>query len=487
MKKIIVIYDDSMMPEAEIGTITGQKSYGDTIFKRVTLKNRMKEAMETQKAVVDFLVYRKESDQIAIFDYLTKVGNDTAVLHLYSNFAKGNAAEFDGLLTKASYLNRSYVATCGEKPAMVLFDTVGSYKDAFEQVISRLYQADEIVTSAFTDLSIRANFLTFITGGFDARFFNALEGDAYTVTKKSSKKDKIKSEYDFYYLLPDHMKMWFVQPYDYREEKEFASYTMERFHMTDIAIRFVHGAVSVSELQDILDKLFYFVKQRQRKKVDAKESLKVARELYVDKLLARMADLKKLPEYAQFDNMIRMGTKYDSIDQITETYLALFEKLCPLQKGVSYEGNKEFALAVGHGDMCFSNILYNREASILKLIDPKGAQTEDELYTDPYYDLAKLSHSICGCYDFFNSGLYQISIDRDLKLCLTIDTKPEEYIALFSSYLEKNGYDYVLVRLYEAGLFLSMLPYHMDQPGKVFGFLLNAIRILDEVEKCTRI
>ena len=68
MKKIIVIYDDSMMPEAEIGTITGQKSYGDTIFKRVTLKNRMKEAMETQKAVVDFLVYRKESDQIAIFD-----------------------------------------------------------------------------------------------------------------------------------------------------------------------------------------------------------------------------------------------------------------------------------------------------------------------------------------------------------------------------------------------------------------------------------
>ena len=69
----------------------------------------------------------------------------------------------------------------------------------------------------------------------------------------------------------------------------------------------------------------------------------------------------------------------------------------------------------------------------------------------------------------------------------TAEMKPEEYIALFRSYLEKNGYDYVLVRLYEAGLFLSMLPYHMDQPGKVFGFLLNAIRILDEVEKCTRI
>ena len=32
-----------------------------------------------------------------------------------------------------------------------------------------------------------------------------------------------------------------------------------------------------------------------------------------------------------------------------------------------------------------------------------------------------------------------------------------------------------------------MLPYHMDQPGKVFGFLLNAIKILEEVSACTKI
>ena len=53
-------------------------------------------------------------------------------------------------------------------------------------------------------------------------------------------------------------------------------------------------------------------------------------------------------------------------------------------------------------------------------------------------------------------------------------------------YLEEKGYSYTKVRLYEASLFLSMLPYHMDQPGKGFGFLLNAIRILEEVETCTK-
>ena len=110
-------------------------------------------------------------------------------------------------------------------------------------------------------------FLNFITGGFDARFFNALLGDAYTVTKKSSKKEKIKSEYNFYYWLPDNMKMWFVMPFDYKEEKDFASYTMERYHMTDIAIRFVHGAVDEAEFKDILDKLDFVYNNPMRLKL----------------------------------------------------------------------------------------------------------------------------------------------------------------------------------------------------------------------------
>ena len=147
---------------------------------------------------------------------------------------------------------------------------------------------------------------------------------------------------------------------------------------------------------------------------------------------------------------------------------------------------KENCLVVGHGDLCFSNILYSREANLLKLIDPKGALEEADLYTDPYYDLAKLSHSICGCYDFFNSGLYQITMDRDMNIKLSIDTDPEPYMDIFKKYLQEKGFSYTKVRLYEASLFLSMLPYHMDQPGKVFGFLLNAIRILEEVETCLK-
>jgi hypothetical protein len=109
--------------------------------------------------------------------------------------------------------------------------------------------------------------------------------------------------------------------------------------------------------------------------------------------------------------------------------------------------------------------------------------TEDELYMDPYYDIAKLSHSICGHYDYFNSGLYEIAIDENMKARVRVDADNRQYVELFREELESAGISLELIRLYEASLFLSMLPLHMDRPQKVFGFVMNAIAILDSLEK----
>lgn len=484
MKKVIVIYDDSRKPEKDIRSITGDKSFGETIYKRVTLKDRMRAQVGENKSVLCMLTLHETEEIEKLKKELISCTSDpehTVVVYLYSHFGIADAKEFQTLLTKACYINETFSVYCDGTCAAVLLPDLKSYMASAELLAAGKGSGDKIETTAFTDLSVLNHFLTFITGGFDARFFNALAGDAYTVTKRSTKIDKIKSEYNFYYLLPDNMKMWFVMPYDYKEEAGGASYTMERYHMTDIAIRFVHGAVSCEELSDILDKLFYFLRIRKEKEVGTAEAWRVADTLYVEKLESRMEELKKLPAYADFDALIRMGTSYGSIDEVVAEYKRLYQSV---RKADTKQGTK---LVIGHGDLCFSNILYSREAGILKLIDPKGAQSEEEMYTDPYYDLAKLSHSICGCYDFFNSGLYQITMDRDMKINLSVDVDPQPYADVFRTYLKENGYSYTKVRLYEASLFLSMLPYHMDQPGKVFGFLLNAIKILEEVSACTKI
>ena len=332
------------------------------------------------------------------------------------------------------------------------------------------------MTEAFLDLSDIHCFRQFITGGFEARFFNMLAGDSYTVTKQSVNKEKLKKEYDYYHYLPEDMKMWYVRPFQYEEDDTSASYRMERYHMTDIAIRYVHGAISIEEFRDILDKLFYFLMHRTEKEVSDEVYRAQAQALYLDKVDQRIAELKKLPAFERLDGLIRTGTAFSGIDAVIEWYHCIYHKITD---------QKTFrnVLVVGHGDLCFSNILYNQDASLLKLIDPRGASSEDDLYMNPYYDMAKLSHSICGSYDYFNSDLFEIRLEDDMHFRLAVMGEPEreQYRAVFMEYLTANRIDVSLIRLYEASLFLSMLPLHIDREKKVFAFILNAIDILKEI------
>ncbi|MCR5419288.1 MAG: aminoglycoside phosphotransferase family protein [Lachnospiraceae bacterium] len=483
MKNVTVIYDDRTMPGRKVRSITGDKSFGETILKRVPLTERIRSVAMNCKNTRDFIVLSGSDDFEKLNKELInkKTSENTGFLYMYSNYAIRNEEEFKTLIQKTLYVEDPYVALCSGRSAAYLIPDKKSLMAAEEELTDRSLKADEIDQDSFTDLSDMNAFLSYITGGFDARFFNALEGDAYTVTKKSNKVEKIKSEYKFYEMLPDDMKKWFVMPYDYREEAGGASYTMERIHTTDIAIRFVHGAVSKEELGDILEKLFYFIRTRESVTKSPAEVEENAKQLYITKVRERMEELKKSEQYKRFDDMIAMGTSYESIDALVTAYEDLYGRL--RRKAAASDKNMNTRLVIGHGDLCFSNILYSRQAGLLKLIDPKGALEEEGMYSDAYYDIAKLSHSVCGGYDFFNSGLYQVSLDRDLKWKLSLDADLSGYREVFREYLRKEGYDYAYVRICEAGLFLSMLPYHMDQPGKVFGFLLNAIGILEEIKR----
>ena len=264
--------------------------------------------------------------------------------------------------------------------------------------------------------------------------------------------------------------------YDYDEffAKEILA-MMERYHMTDLALRYVHGAIDEDEFRDLMEIVFHFIKIRKRIEVSDEEYEAEAARLYIDKVDERIETLKTLTGYEEIRSYIELGTKYKDIDEIVKRYKLLYGKITKGRKFVKIK-------VVGHGDLCFSNILYNNSARLLKLIDPKGATDEEGMYMNPFYDIAKLSHSICGAYDYFNSEQYEISIGTDMKLSLKIDADNDRYIKIFKEYLDKNDLDYRLIRLYEASLFLSMLPLHIDRPKKVLGFILNAVRIMDEIE-----
>ncbi len=463
-KTVAVVYDDTRKPGREISGITGNKSFGSTIYKRQTLKQRVRECFASIPGVSGF--YEAGSKEISGL-------KNTHVILFFSDFGIAKIKELETIVYKAGYAHENYKITHANRIACVIFKDEDEF---FKASRSDLEEFTEIESDAFTDLSDVANFRSFITGGFDARFFNSLTGDDHTVVKSSEKKDKIRAEYTFYSLLPDDMKQWFVRPFDYREDGGGASYRMQRYHMTDLAIRYVHGSITYDEFEDILDQLFYFLSHRRSVSVTQMEYEAEAKRLYITKVRERIGQLKEMPGYDRLAKLIAGTTAYADIDEIVKRYEDLYEKI---RSVTSFE----YVKVVSHGDMCFSNILYSNADSLVILIDPKGAMTQDELYMDPFYDIAKLSHSVCGYYDYFNSGLYEIVLDEEMTATVRVDADNRQFVEIFRRSLQRYGIDLALIRLYELSLFLSMLPLHMDRPHKVFGFVLNAIAILDSLER----
>lgn len=429
--KYLAFYDDTVSKNDDIREVIGQKGFGDVVVKKKRLESYYEDAV---RQALPSLVWTSMPSVYAVQETaaLLDAEDDARVLHIFANFFVTDAEKLGLTFQKLAFVDARYKVLSDAKIAALFFPDVKSYRRFLKkitlqfstqeaaQTIERAMPAEGLVDLGETD-----NFISCITGSFDSRYFNSVRGDAITLVKTSRDKRKIKAEYTYYHLLPDDMKMYFVMPFHYEEKDETASYTMEHLHMTDLAIKWVHGSIDLHEFQQIAA------------------------------LLA--------------------ASEHLTIDDVVKKYFRLKDRI---EAKHSYPS----VAVIGHGDPCFANTLYHKSTQMLKFIDPKGALTEAELWMNPYYDIAKLSHSVCGRYDFFNNGTFSIRIDENFHSELVLDFDNTAYIRAFRQKLEACGFDYLTVRIYEASLFLSMLPLHIDNPHKVFGFILNAIQILKEIE-----
>lgn len=481
--RIFVIYDDSGRKSEVIADIIGDKGFADVVVKKRHLEEYYQDEI---KKVFSDVVWKKIHSVFAYADLVKEIelynGNEVRVLHCFSNYLISDSEKASLSFKKLTYVDEPFGVLDGKRAVAAMFPDADSYIAFCKHIIAG-QKAWDLVRSfkeyfeidGLVDIGLIGNFIQCITGNFDSRYFNSLQGNEYTLVKSSSNKKKIKAEYSFYHLLPEDMQFWFVMPFDYQETEHTASYTMERLHMTDLAIKWVHGSMDELEFEELMDKYFFFFKSRHIKECSEIDYQKVADALYIDKVNDRIADLKKLPEYKKIETLLKASEDTD-IDYLVSKYFTLKKKI---EARASYP--RQFV--IGHGDPCFANALYNKSTKTLKFIDPKGAITEDELWTNPYYDIAKLSHSVCGKYDFFNNALFDIKIDNTFSYDLEIPFDNSRYIEIFKKKVEENGFDYLSVRIYEASLFLSMLPLHIDNPHKVFGFILNVKKILEEIEQ----
>jgi hypothetical protein len=140
---------------------------------------------------------------------------------------------------------------------------------------------------------------------------------------------------------------------------------------------------------------------------------------------------------------------------------------------------------VMHGDLCFSNLLYDSRVRRVRALDPRGLVGERPgIYGDLRYDLAKLAHSAVGRYDQIIAGRFEAAEhDGDFSLAFeAIAAQPWLEAALGEMTIDGEAALSSTVRAAMTGLFLSMLPLHADRPDRQRAFVANALRLFRDLD-----
>lgn len=479
--KLLLILDDREFADGEVRTLVGHRRFGDIIFKRKPLIDYFRAALPGWARARLFHL-RSDDDLAVLRRTLEACAEDTAACVIAGRAGFAQADRLQQLIERLPYAEEDFTDSLYKprlvflRNAHVLVEQWPAFAAAPLHTWEKAWQGSRRLESvAPLDLSKIRDFLLFTSGSTATRHFNEVQIDAYYYTKRSSDKQKMLAEYSFFGLVPERMRPWLIQPFEFQDEGERASYKMLRYYLADTALQWVHGAFEADTFAPFVERLLFFLAERPRQPCTREQSAALARELFVSKLEARVAQFLATDEGRRINQLAASGTPELEITHQLKRYLALYKRF---EKNFAFSYN-----VVGHGDPCFSNILYDQQRYLLKLIDPKGALTEAQLWTHPLYDLCKVSHSALGDYDFINNGLYKVGFTDDNNLVLDlVQTNQAALKPIFLKQVKDMGQDVRVMRLGEASLFLSMLPLHIDYPNKVIAFMLKARQLLDEVE-----
>jgi hypothetical protein len=307
------------------------------------------------------------------------------------------------------------------------------------------------------------------------RAFNTLLIDGLVVTKSSDIDSKINAERAWYQGVPPSIKKYCPQLLDYGvDSKDNAFYSLEYLPLLPLSEIYVYGRNSDrfwSNIFDLVRNLLAALRSgfiQENYQTVALSDEKVL--LYASKTHSRLDEFLKTSSYSLTDTLlIKNGAEITLGDILDECILvALNEPMTP---------------AILHGDLCFSNILFDSRAESLKLIDPRGlsARGEETIVGDQSYDVSKLCHSVIGMYDSIIAGHYTFFVDSDgiERIGFEISDRIISIQESFASKLFATPSNFFQVLPLTILLFLSMLPLHADRPDRQKAMLLNSARLYD--------
>lgn len=307
----------------------------------------------------------------------------------------------------------------------------------------------------------------------EARHFNTLEFDDFagTITKRSSNTQKFLDEVNLQLSLPKSVAAFFPRIIEYSVDADQPFIQMEYYGYPTVAELWIYASFNYTIYKNIVKKLLTILNHF--RSIKGYVSEECYRDIYINKTEERINKLSGSDPWfkGQLDQpyVVINNQQYRNWFSIKD---GVFERCKNLYK----QEDNTFI----HGDLCFSNILFDINNGIARLIDPRG-KWGDSRFGDIKYDVAKLRHSISGCYDFIVNDCFfcQYSIGE---IHYRIPLK-ENHIRISEYFDERISAEYNIeeIKLIEGLLFISMIYYHKGHPDRQVVMYARGIQLLNEV------
>ena len=342
-------------------------------------------------------------------------------------------------------------------------------------IISKLKEKEDIITELaekWHDVGHFENYFSTKQFVLKTRYFNSLKFDetGKNVVKTSDDVEKLINEINWYKKIPKDISKIVPKVIEYNITNN-PHIKLEYLKHPTLSELWLYGDFSEDFWKKVISDLLKIIQKFNG------YNEKVAREeyfsIYFQKTIDRINDLTNKNEIFKkiFDKeLIQIN------GQKLKNWLLIKDEI---EKKVNNLYNEKDNCLI-HGDLYFSNILYDSKMDNYKLIDPRG-KWGDGIMGDIKYDVAKIRHSVTGSFDTITNGLYSVKFDNEeIKFNLF---EPRHY-QMISKELDRHIEKYWNlneIKLIEGLLFISMLPLHKDNFERQLAFFCIGIKRLNEI------
>ena len=308
------------------------------------------------------------------------------------------------------------------------------------------------------------------------RHFNTLNYDSERglVTKRSIEVKSFRHQVRWYRQVPDSIASFLPRIYE-SDDGEDPFLTMELLTIPTLSDLFVNQRLRIGAWNTVAKKISNVLELFKNLSYESLIASDLAEDVYINKTRERLELFcQQSPTLAEHwvvsdAGIISIEYVLKKLNQFAEkTQIFNTRNLTPI-----------------HGDLCFSNIMYDIRGASVKLIDPRGSFGVPGIYGDSLYDKAKLLHSYCGGYDLILSDNYEVHTSDAGELNLIV-AKSDYHLKvqqIFNRVIFPGQSEYFQCQAIQALLFLSMLPLHRDRIDRQRGMLALGLKLFGEIIK----